>query len=67
MAFPDMTSLTPPIQKLKTKDAQNRKRSTLDDNTTTREPSFGSILPHNFQIVKLHRQNLHYRKRKVCV
>ena len=28
---------------------------------------FGNMLTHNFQIVKLRRQNLHYSNRKVCV
>jgi len=44
MAFPDTTLLTQSVQKIKTKGvekgAQKRKMSTLDDNSTTLEPSF---------------------------
>jgi len=35
MTFLDTTSLTPPVQKLKTKGAQKRKRYNLDDSSTT--------------------------------
>jgi len=69
MTFPDTTSFTPPVQKLKTKCAQKgrqkRKMSTLDDSYTTPEPSF---LEHvDAQLFKLRKQNLHYIKKKVCV
>ena len=68
MAFRDTTSLTPPVQKLKTKGAQKRKRSTLDDSSTTREPSFWEHVDAQFPDSQASQTKPPLQKKKsVCV
>jgi len=72
MAFPDTTSLTPTVQKLKTKGAQKgaqkRKRSTLDDSSTTREPSFWEHVDAQFPDSQASQTKQSLQKKKsVCV
>jgi len=72
IAFPETTSLTPPIQKLKTKGAQKgvqkRKRSTLSDSSTTREPSFWEHVDAQFPDSRASqtKPSLH-KKKSACV
>jgi len=67
MAFSDTASLTPSVQKLKTKGAQKRKRSALDDNSATQEPSFWEHVDAQFPNNQASDKTFITKKKNKCV